>query len=201
MKKAGKVWSRKHRMWVDRDDRTPAEKARHEKIAKDLDRDQKRVQEKLRMEAERVILFCAKCFASSEDGSWGERVDGDDKGSHCFNCGAGNCAVRIPRWAVKSIREQASWVGKRYYPHEEDKEIHNEVQALRKLVKKFPGRTAERCEKGWWVSQEIPCDRSRSHMMFVSLAKAKTAAEAIERSREILRYVPAEAMEKPKKKP
>lgn len=198
MKKTGKVWSRKHRRWVDRDDRTPAEKARHEKIARELDGDQKRVQAKLRKEAEKSVLFCARCFASSENGSWGEHVVSDGKGTHCFNCGAGNCTVMIPRWAVKSIREQASWVGKRYYTNDEDVVIADELRALRKLVTKFPGRTVERHKTGWWVKQEMP--DGTQQMISVPTKLARTAAAALERAREILHYIPEEDLPKHKEK-
>lgn len=37
-----------------------------------------------------------------------------------MNCGSGGL-VPMPEWAVSSIRFQASWVGKRYYPHDEDR--------------------------------------------------------------------------------
>lgn len=52
----------------------------------------------------------------------------------------------IPRWAVKSIREQASWVGKRYYPHKEDWERAKEIEALRALAPDDPERTVEPVE-------------------------------------------------------
>lgn len=183
-------WSRKHRRWVDRDDRTPEQKARHEKIAKDLDQDQKRVQEKLRKEAEKVIVFCPRCFASSDGGSWG---DGCDEG-HCFNCGASNSTVRLPRWAIESIRQQASWVGKRYYAHEEDHVIAAELLALRKLVRKFPGRTVERHPTGWWVKQEMP--DGTQQMICVDRKRAKTAPRAFGQARLLLHYVPEEALPK-----
>lgn len=64
-----------------------------------------------------IILFCPRCFASSDNASWGEPI----MEGHCFNCGAGGCTVKLPRWAIEMIRKSASWVGKRYYPHEEDK--------------------------------------------------------------------------------
>jgi hypothetical protein len=82
------------------------------------------------------ILFCPRCFASGDDSSWGDPVvDG-----HCFNCGAGGSSISIPRWAVESIREQASWVGKRYYPHEEDRERAEETALLRAIAPDDPRR-------------------------------------------------------------
>lgn len=76
-----------------------------------------------------MLTFCPRCFASSEDGSWGDVAIGDG----CMNCGSGGTVV-IPRWAVDSIREQASWVGKRYYPHAEDKEQVRELRYLRSIA-------------------------------------------------------------------
>lgn len=76
-----------------------------------------------------VLAFCAGCFASSEDGSWDLTCDNQ----YCYNCGTVG-TVQLPRWAVDSIREQASWVGKRYYPADEDKEAAEELAALRALA-------------------------------------------------------------------
>jgi hypothetical protein len=70
------------------------------------------------MEQDESIDFCCRCFASSQDGSWGEICSHD----YCFNCGAGGFVISIPVWAIKSIRESASFVGKRYYPDKEDYE-------------------------------------------------------------------------------
>jgi len=127
--------------------------------------------------------FCPGCFATNEDGSWGSTVLGD----YCMNCGAGG-TVNIPRWAVKSIRRQASWVGKRYYPHEEDFEKHEEMKALRSLPKAFPGRTAEPCNNEhnrFWVKQQLTENKS----VTVSVT-ASSVEEAIEASRYSLPYVP-----------
>ncbi len=153
-----------------------------------------------------ILAFCAMCFATGEGGSWGESVVVNEKNkndSHCFNCGAGGIAVQIPRWAVESIREQASWVGKRYYPNDEDLERYDEVKALRALVKKFPYRSVERIpdrpdDRGsWWVHQELPGGKRTS-----TTVKAKTAEEAFEKGRLLLPYIPKEALgKKCKKKP
>lgn len=76
-----------------------------------------------------ILNFCPSCFATNEDGSWAHTCDE----YYCYNCG--NCStIKIPRWAVESIRAQASWVGKRYYPNEEDRENYQELENLRKLV-------------------------------------------------------------------
>jgi hypothetical protein len=137
-----------------------------------------------------VLLFCPCCFASSEGGSWGEVViEG-----HCFNCGAGGSGIEMKRWAVDSIRQQASWVGKRYYPHDEDKQRHEELKVLRALIPSFPGRTARLSEDGkasepgklvWWVEQVTGAQTTTS----VSI-EAATAEEAIEASRFLLPYHP-----------
>jgi hypothetical protein len=96
-------------------------------------------------------LFCPQCFATDNDGSWGHTV----AGSVCTNCGS-QSIIHIPAFAVESIRKQASWVGKRYYPHTEDVEATNERQALLKLVEFFPGRIALRLDKYWQVKQKMP---------------------------------------------
>lgn len=69
---------------------------------------------------------------------------------HCFNCGGGG-TITIPAWAIKSIRGQASWVGKRYYPHEEDKERSEEIKALRALAPDDPERTASSRPQGFYM--------------------------------------------------
>lgn len=132
-----------------------------------------------------LLLFCPCCFASSEGGSWtkGQAVfEG-----LCINCGASGPALTIPRWAVESIHRQASWVGKRYYPNDEDKETWDEVQALRATIKEFPGRSVRRTEDGkdWWVSQRLKKGQSISIVV-----KAKTWEDAFEKARLQLPYVP-----------
>jgi hypothetical protein len=58
-------------------------------------------------ERDAVLLFCPRCFASSRDGSWGGKAEKD----FCCNCSTIGSMVRLPLWAVESIRQQASWVG------------------------------------------------------------------------------------------
>lgn len=130
-----------------------------------------------------VIQFCPACFATEDDGSWGCTVIGD----YCTNCGAGG-SVSLPRWAVRSIRQQASWVGKRYYPCDEDFERYEELKALRALVKEFPGRTAERDREDpnrYWVKQKLAENKTISVSVIASSIEA-----AIEGSRYSLPYVP-----------
>lgn len=92
------------------------------------------------------MLFCVRCFASENDGSWGSVVVKD----HCFNCGCGGSAIDIDEWSIKSIRESASWVGKRYYPSEEDYETNAELLLARKNLPIPPDRWAKEIEKGLW---------------------------------------------------
>lgn len=92
-------------------------------------------------------LFCVHCFASDTDGSWDHMVNGDNCQNYCTNCGGAQTSVEIPRWAVEEIRKNASWVGKRYYPHEEDTERRVELEALRRTIKVFPGRIAAPIER------------------------------------------------------
>jgi len=107
---------------------------------------------------EQVVDFCSRCFACSQGGSWGEGV----LNGHCYNCGAGGSTVLMPRWAVDSIREQASWVGKRYYPSQEDKELSRELRYLRSIAPAPEGRTVARSEydganpNDWVVTQKYP---------------------------------------------
>lgn len=135
-----------------------------------------------------ILLFCPCCFASSEGGSWtnGQAAFED----LCINCGASGPNLKMPRWAVDSIRRQASWVGKRYYAHEEDKENYEELMRLRATIKVFPGRTATLAEDGesWWVTQELGGGRNVS--ITVDLKDAKTKEAALEKARLALPYVP-----------
>lgn len=147
---------------------------------------------------EDILAFCPRCFASSEDGSWGGGPDVMNGQSLCSNCGANGSHVMIPRWAVNAIREQASWVGKRYYPHDEDYEHAAEIKALRDLVTVYPGRSAEKIKSDhpddidqWWVHQDIPGDKR----IAVSV-KARSAGEAMKKARLDLPYISKEALEK-----
>lgn len=131
--------------------------------------------------SEELILFCPWCFASQDNASWhGELIEGA-----CMNCGVSNGTVKIPRFAVEEIRKQASWVGKRYYPHEEDKELHKERMELMKLVKEFPGRTIEPAgRRRWEIAQKGP---NGSTSVTID---GKTKGEAWERAKESLTYRP-----------
>jgi hypothetical protein len=97
--------------------------------------------EETREERVALIPFCPACLGSGDDSSWGELISE----GYCCNCGNAS-TIMIPRWAVKSIRQQASWVGKRYYPHEEDFEQHAELEALRALAPDDPERTVKPVE-------------------------------------------------------
>ena len=132
------------------------------------------------------ILFCCCCFASGDDSSWGEPV----MEGHCFNCGAGGSTFWLPRYAVKSIREQASWVGKRYYPNKEDIERSEERKRLLACVEEFAGRTVEPAEEldkdgnfvrqeGYWNVKQLSPDGLWSS---TSVAAA-TEGEAWEKAR------------------
>lgn len=133
---------------------------------------------------ERSRQFCPSCFADEQSGSWDHVV----VAGYCTNCGNAS-TVLLPEWAIKEIRRCASWVGKRYYPNDEDHERFIERDALLALVKEFPGRTAEREEKnpGYWrVTQ-----RTEKGSIQTSVP-AESADEAMRASR--LRYVPAAAL-------
>lgn len=134
------------------------------------------------------------CFASEQDGSWGQTAIRDV--NHCLNCGAGGSVIAIPPFAVKSIREQASWVGRRYYPNAEDTEATEERHDLLVFVESFYGRSAEPATTiagHWNVTQKTPTGSSIS-----TLIKADSEADAIEKSRYRLRYFAPERFLFPK---
>lgn len=78
-----------------------------------------------------IVDFCPRCFADTRGGSWGHTAN--DWG--CTNCGSPS-TVAVPAWVVDSVRENASWVGKRYYPCQEDKDDQRELEYLRSLQKR-----------------------------------------------------------------
>ncbi len=124
------------------------------------------------------MLFCVCCFASEKDASWGGEVF---KG-HCCNCGSSGSPIELEEWQIKSIREQASWVGKRYYPHKEDIEINRELKYARETLPIPLNRIVEPCKfcEGFNVTQ-MTQDGNIS-----TIIKASSAKEALEKSRSIL---------------
>lgn len=141
-----------------------------------------------------LIWFCCKCFAGEDAASWGEVLS-----EYCMNCGSGGTPIRIPAFAANSIRQQASWVGKRYYANSEDKEAAEELKALRALVPSFPGRTARQAPTfdpaetaHWQVSQRLPNGTCTS--IFLPRLSGELSEDAIERSRYFLPYVPESAL-------
>lgn len=133
-----------------------------------------------------MLHFCPGCFASSEGGSWDHGCDA----AYCYNCGSGS-TVQLPRWAIQSIRQQASWVGKRYYPHEEDQQAREELRALRALAPDNPNDRAEwRGDAGYYfVSRSDPASRTR---FGIAPIYAESAEEAIQKAKPLLRYIPQE---------
>lgn len=139
------------------------------------------------------LWFCPFCFASEENGSWGHTVENQ----LCTNCGS-NATVNLPRWAVASIRSSASWVGKRFYPNEEDYERQTERNALLSLVQTFPGRSVSKISDHsvdglhfYEVNQLHPAGGSTSVMV-----TAKNEIEAFQKSTSLL-YFPAERFVEP----
>ncbi len=88
-----------------------------------------------------IIDFCPMCFASTDDSSGGGEIVPN---IYCMNCGGH--PIKAPRWAVQSIREQASWVGKRYYPNEEDTERQREIRYFRAHAPADPADEYKRLE-------------------------------------------------------
>jgi len=132
---------------------------------------------------ESINLFCTLCFASDSNSSWGSEVIP----GRCFNCGAGGFVIEIPEWAVDSIRKNASWVGKRYYPSQEDFENAQELKKLRSTITSFNGRTAKQTEDDpsrWIVSQQLSGDTTT----FI-VVSAASETEALEKSKTLLPYI------------
>jgi hypothetical protein len=127
--------------------------------------------------------FCPRCFATESDGSWGHTV----MGGGCTNCGSSS-TVSLPKWAVDSIREQASWVGKRYYPNKEDTEQAEELKLLRKSMTVFPGRTIEHTD----LNQFRVIQKTGKNSTIVTSVTAKDIDEAWEKAKSLLPYVPKE---------
>ena len=149
------------------------------------------------MSDHQMIQFCPNCFATEHDGSWGSTVHGQ----WCSNCGATG-TIPMPRWAVESIRSNASFVGKRYYPIDEDFEASRELKELRALQTSFPGRSAELKQSHlgegpyWSVSQKMG---RKTRYITVSADKAKTPEEALEAAKCDLPYVKDPDQEYPTK--
>jgi hypothetical protein len=138
--------------------------------------------EQMVIERNKLTQFCPGCFADEYGGSWDHVV----MGNHCTNCGASGM-VSIPKWAVDTIRKNASWVGSRFYPCAEDYEIWEERKALLSTIETFPGRTAfeNPNEPGnWSVTQKLPKNRS-----VMTIVKADSLDKALRKCG--LRYVAA----------
>lgn len=131
------------------------------------------------------MKFCTLCFASEADGSFHCIVVGDG----CTNCSANGTVVELPEWAIANIRRNASWVGRRFYPCDEDREAQQERADLLSLVENFPGRTATLHtvdgRDAWEVKQQLSDRRVVSTYMPGYQSGAHAMRRAIG-----LRYVP-----------
>lgn len=74
------------------------------------------------------VTFCSACFATNENGSstpngWSVR-DVEDFGVNCYcmNCAGHGEIVIMSRRVTDAIRHNASWIGKRSYPCDEDRD-------------------------------------------------------------------------------
>lgn len=95
-----------------------------------------------------IAQFCVCCFADSVwGGSWG----GDVFQGGCMNCGAGGSSITLSLMDIKQIRQQASWVGKRYYPHEEDFEKSKNYPTAYFTTELKPG---QRLSDPDWINSE-----------------------------------------------
>lgn len=142
------------------------------------------------MATEKQIGFCASCFASEEDGSWGHTVTA--VGGYCLNCGAGG-VVALPTWAIKEIRRNAAWVGARYYPDDATKDERAELLALRKAIGNWPGRTAthfqiEEAGPVRWCLRQDCMDKRRGVYVqcWTNALPGETAEQAIARTADML---------------
>ena len=120
--------------------------------------------------------FCPCCFADEGSGSMDHLVIPTTTGCHCTNCGASG-GVQLPSWAIERIRQSASWVGKRFYPNEEDIQAREERKALHELVSEWPGRVVDSTPHetlGWKVTQLLPNGNSVS--TYKVAPDARTAA-------------------------
>lgn len=109
------------------------------------------------------VAFCVRCFASEDSGSW--CATGSQ--TWCANCSAGGTLILIPEYAIKSIREQASWVGRRYYPSEEDLHRQAELKRMREALPIPHNRTASYVAESdrWVVSQPLLTGQVRQVMV------------------------------------
>lgn len=105
------------------------------------------------------VYFCSRCFATNEDGSMGGAIYPTlDDGCFCSNCCESysySNKIVMRKADVLSIRSQASWIGKRYYPAQEDSDKNEELKRMRAVLKlSFPfprGRHAEQQKDGSWL--------------------------------------------------
>ena len=134
------------------------------------------------MDNRNYVDFCTRCFASSDSGSMGGAVGCGG----CTNCSSTGTTVHIPLWAVEDIRDNASWVGNRYYTCEEDYKNNTELKLLRSKMYHFPARTATPLEDEpgmWEVRQET--GPKTSSMVFV---RAASKSEALDLAKTMLPY-------------
>lgn len=133
------------------------------------------------MSEDKQALFCVCCFASDTGGSWGEVC----LPYSCINCGAGGSTIELKEWQVKEIRRNASWVGRRYYPNDDDLKIDNELKMLRSLQTEFHGRTATLNDGGWWDVRQATSPNSYTSIS----VKADSQDEALLKTKDKLPYV------------
>lgn len=139
-----------------------------------------------------LTAFCPQCFATSEDGSWGQTSEYIDyKNNYCSNCGLNGAIIQISKWAASEIRKSASWVGKRYYPDQEDKDIKRELFLLRSMTKDFPGRKVEGPDMDNFYT--IIQEQSSGRKLFIS-GKFQSKDEAFEWAKTRLPYYTEEQL-------
>lgn len=94
---------------------------------------------------EKQRAFCTRCFADYNK-EWMQS-------NHCINCGSGGSLILLHIWAVESIRKNASWVGKRFYPDKEDfwNSISIQIGKMKTLYIQFKINNSIIYPKKFWI--------------------------------------------------
>ena len=130
-------------------------------------------------EDDELDSLCTRCFGGNYDKS---------RGNHCYDCGAGECNVMIPVWAVKAIRlhdEQRLEYGAR---------CREELEYLRAMlpIPSSVSATRLRFPNGYQTREEWEADMQWSVTVdgYIStLVKAENGEEARKRAAVVLSWL------------
>lgn len=134
------------------------------------------------MDLHSELQFCISCLCP----------DHNNDSYSCLNCGSCGSLIKLRRWQIDEICRNASWVGKRRYPTDEDIELAAEIKELRQLAAHFlgnqlPGRKAIPPSEGmdsWMVSQD---HNNKLRCVFVN---ATDENDALKKAVPLLPFVP-----------